>query len=50
MHTCVEGIHSISGFIREGNKYLYGYCNKQIKLSPGGMSPMEYRRKLEYAV
>ena len=39
---------TIEGFIGEVNKYLNWYCNKRIKLSLGGLSPMEYRRKLGY--
>ena len=39
---------TIEGFIREVIKYLNWYCNKRIKLSLGGFSPMEYHRKLGY--
>ena len=39
---------TIEDFIGEVNKYLNWYCNKRIKLSLGGLSPMEYRRKLGY--
>lgn len=41
---------SIEDFIGEVNKYLHWYCDKRIKLSLGGLSPMEYRRKLGYVV
>ena len=41
---------TIEGFINEVNKYLNWYCNKRIKLSLGGLSPIEYRRKLGYLV
>ena len=41
---------TVEAFINEVNKYLNWYCNKRIKLSLGGLSPMEYRRKLGYAI
>ena len=44
--TCV----TIESFINEVNKYLNWYCNKRIKLSLGGLSPIEYRRKLGYLI
>ena len=39
---------TVEAFIGEVNRYLDWYCNKRIKLSLGGLSPMEYRRKLGY--
>ena len=41
---------TIEGFMDEVNKYLNWYCNKRIKLSLGGLSPIEYRRKLGYII
>ena len=41
---------TVEAFINEVNKYLDWYCNKRIKLSLGGLSPMEYRKRLGYAV
>ena len=37
---------SIDSFIRELNQYIHWYANDRIKLSLGGMSPMDYRRSL----
>ena len=37
---------TIEAFIAEVNRYLNWYCDKRIKLSLGGMSPLEYRRSL----
>ena len=41
---------SKESFINEVNRYLDWYCNKRIKISLGGLSPSEYRRKLGYLV
>ena len=35
--------YSIEQFINEVDQYLRWYCEKRIKLSLGGMSPLEYR-------
>lgn len=37
---------SIDSFINELNQYIHWYANDRVKLSLGGMSPMEYRRSL----
>jgi putative transposase len=37
---------SIDQFIKELDEYLRWYAEKRIKLSPGGMSPLDYRRSL----
>jgi|GEM_PF-3352367 len=29
------------------NEYLYRYNEKRIKMSPGALSPLEYRRSLD---
>ena len=39
---------TIDGFINEVNQYLEWYRSKRIKLSLGGLSPIEYRKKLGY--
>ena len=39
---------SIEGFIAEVDQYLNWYCKKRIKMSLGGLSPIEYRKKLGY--
>ena len=36
--------YSIEQFICAIDQYLHWYCEKRIKLSLGGMSPLEYRR------
>jgi hypothetical protein len=40
-----QGI-SIDSFIDELDQYIQWYANDRIKLSLGGMSPMNYRRSL----
>ena len=37
---------SIDSFIHELDQYIHWYANDRIKLSLGGMSPMDYRRSL----
>jgi transposase InsO family protein/transposase-like protein len=37
---------SLDAFIQTLNNYMEWYCKKRIKLSLGGMSPMEYRKSL----
>jgi putative transposase len=37
---------SIDQFIKELDEYLRWYAEKRIKLSLGGMSPLDYRRSL----
>ena len=37
---------SIDSFIRELDQYIHWYAKDRIKLSLGGMSPMDYRRSL----
>ena len=37
---------SIDSFILELDQYIHWYANDRIKLSLGGMSPMDYRRSL----
>lgn len=41
---------SIEQFIEELNNYIKWYAEKRIKLSLGGMSPLDYRRSLGLAV
>lgn len=41
---------SIDAFIGELDAYIRWYNEKRIKLSLGGMSPLEYRRSLGLAV
>ena len=36
--------YSIDQFINAVDQYLHWYCEKRIKLSLGGMSPLEYRQ------
>ena len=40
---------SVEEFIRIINQYMQWYRDKRIKLSLGGLSPMEYRRSLGIA-
>ena len=37
---------SLDDFIQELNAYIHWYNHKRIKLSLGGLSPLEYRHKL----
>ena len=37
---------TIDSFIHELDQYIHWYANDRIKLSLGGMSPMDYRRSL----
>jgi hypothetical protein len=41
---------TIDQFIEELDKYIRWYAEKRIKLSLGGMSPLDYRRSLGLAV
>ena len=41
---------TIGQFIEELDKYIKWYAEKRIKLSLGGMSPLDYRRSLGLAV
>ena len=43
-----EGV-SIQEFIFQLNEYIIWYREKRIKMSLGGISPMEYRRSLGLA-
>ncbi len=40
---------SLDAFAQELNSYIYWYTHKSIKLSLGGVSPLEYRRKFGIA-
>ena len=40
---------SVEEFISIVNQYMQWYRDKRIKLSLGGLSPMEYRRSLGIA-
>ena len=40
---------SVEEFISIINQYMQWYRDKRIKLSLGGLSPMEYRRSLRIA-
>ena len=37
---------TMEDFIKEVDSYIHWYAEKRIKISLGGMSPMDYRRKL----
>ena len=37
---------SITAFIKSVDKYIHWYRNERIKMSLGGLSPIEYRRRL----
>ena len=37
---------SIDQFIEQLNRYITWYSEKRIKMSLGGMSPLDYRRRL----
>ena len=41
---------SINQFIEQLDTYIHWYAKKRIKLSLGGMSPLDYRRSLGLAV
>lgn len=41
---------SINQFIEELNKYIKWYAEKRIKISLGGMSPLDYRKSLGLVV
>jgi transposase InsO family protein len=41
---------TIDQFIEELDKYIRWYAEKRIKLSLGGMSPLDYRKSLGLAV
>lgn len=43
-------IISIDSFIDELDKYMHWYNEERIKMSLGGMSPLEYRRSLGIAI
>ena len=42
--------YSIDEFIRELNNYIYWYCEDRIKITLGGLSPLNYRRSMGIAV
>lgn len=41
---------SIDQFITEVDEYMHWYAEKRVKVSLGGLSPLEYRRKLGIAI
>ncbi len=41
---------SIGQFITEVDEYMHWYTEKRVKVSLGGLSPLEYRRKLGIAI
>ena len=41
---------TIDSFINELDNYMHWYNEEQIKMSLGGMSPLEYRRSLGIAI
>jgi transposase InsO family protein len=41
---------SIDQFIKTVDEYMHWYAEKRVKVSLGGLSPLEYRRKLGLAV
>lgn len=42
--------YSIDEFIRELDNYIYWYCEDRIKITLGGLSPLDYRRSMGIAV
>lgn len=40
---------TIDGFIEQLNEYIRWYGEKRIKLSLGGMNPLDYRKSLGLA-
>ena len=40
---------SIESFVNELDEYMHWYNENRIKMSLGGMSPLEYRRSLGIA-
>jgi putative transposase len=42
--------YTIGQFIEVLNKYIEWYAEKRIKISLGGMSPLDYRRSLGLVV
>ena len=40
---------SLDGFRQEIDRYIIWYNHKRIKLSLGGLSPIEYRQHLGFA-
>lgn len=49
-YGCNWDDYSIPEFINELNDYLLWYCNDRIKSTLGGLSPLEYRRRVGAAV
>ena len=41
---------TIDSFIEELDEYMHWYNEERIKMSLGGMSPLEYRRSLGIAI
>jgi putative transposase len=41
---------TINQFIKQFDEYIKWYAEKRIKLSLGGMSPLDYRKSLGLAV
>ncbi|OLR59446.1 integrase [Anaerostipes sp. 494a] len=41
---------TIASFIDELDQYMHWYNEERIKMSLGGMSPLEYRRSLGIAI
>lgn len=42
--------YSISEFIQEVDSYLNWYCKDRIKLTLGGLSPLQYRKEMGVGV
>lgn len=42
--------YSIEEFIQEVDDYMHWYCEKRIKATLGGLSPLDYRRSMGAAV
>ncbi|WP_373454211.1 IS3 family transposase [Bordetella genomosp. 1] len=40
---------TLEGFMRQVDSYIHRYNRHRIKISLGGMSPLEYRQHLEIA-
>jgi putative transposase len=42
--------YTLTEFIKEVDAYMHWYCKDRIKTTLGGISPLEYRRRIGVAV
>lgn len=42
--------YTLTEFIKEADAYMHWYCKDRIKTTLGGISPLEYRRRIGVAV